>query len=227
MYTLHITNKNYSSWSLRPWVLMKELAIPFTEQLSAFTENPVQKEFLTFSPSGLVPCLHHNQLVIWDSLAITEYLAERHPDIWPQTTDARAWARSAAAEMHSGFNALRQQCPMSCGVRIRMKQISPALQRNLDRLNQLWGEGLTRFGGPFLAGEKFTAVDAFYAPVAFRIRTYGLALNEPAMNYAEKLLSLTAMQEWEADALKEIWREPAHEQEILAAGDLLADYRQQ
>lgn len=225
MYTLYIANKNYSSWSLRPWVLMKELAIPFTERLSVFTDSPVQKEFLTFSPTALVPCLHHDQLVVWDSLAITEYLAERHPNIWPQELEARAWARCAAAEMHSGFNALRQQCPMSCGVRIRIREISPALQRNLDRLEQLWGEGLARFGGPFLAGEKFTAVDAFYAPVAFRVRGYDLPLSKTAMSYVERLLALNAMREWEQAALREPWREPAHEEEVFAAGTLIADYR--
>lgn len=227
MYTLHITNKNYSSWSLRPWVLMKELAIPFTEQLSVFADSPVQKHFLTFSPTGLVPCLYDDQLVVWDSLAITEYLAERHPNVWPQESAARAWARCAAAEMHSGFSALRQQCSMSCGVRIRIKEISPALQRNLDRLEQLWGEGLARFGGPFLAGEKFTAADAFYAPVAFRVRGYELPLSNTAMDYVERLLALPAMREWEEAALREPWREPAHEQEVLAAGTLLADYRAQ
>lgn len=225
MYTLHITNKNYSSWSLRPWVLLKELQIPFIEQLSVFAASPVQEKFLTFSPTGLVPCLHHNNLIVWDSLAITEYLAEHHPSVWPQETTARAWARCAAAEMHSGFSALRQTCSMSCGVRIRLTQITPELQRNLDRLEQLWSDGLIRFGGPFLAGEKFTAVDAFFAPVAFRVRTYGLPLGEAAAHYVERLLALPSMKEWEAAALLEPWRDPGHEHEVLAVGSLLADYR--
>lgn len=226
MYTLHITNKNYSSWSLRPWVLMRELDISFNEQLAVFTDSAIQKHFMDFCPTGLVPCLHHDDLVVWDSLAIIEYLAERHAGVWPEDSRARAWARCAAAEMHSGFSALRQQCSMSCGVRIRIKEISPALQRNLDRLEQLWSEGLTRFGGPFLAGDKFTAVDAFYAPIAFSVRGYDLPLGKVAMDYVERLLQVNAMREWEQAALLEPWREPAHEQEVLAAGTLLADYRQ-
>jgi glutathione S-transferase len=225
MYSLFITNKNYSSWSLRPWVLLKELAIPFTEKLCPISDSEIQKDFLTFSPTGLVPCLHHNQLVVWDSLAIAEYLAEQHPTIWPQDIQARAWARSAAAEMHSGFSALRQACSMSCGVRIRLHTIRPNLQRNLNRLDQLWAEGLTRFGGPFLAGEKFTAVDAFFAPIAFRARTFDLPLNSISKDYLARLLALPSMQAWDEAALKESWREPTHEQEVLAAGTLLADYR--
>jgi glutathione S-transferase len=179
MYTLYIANKNYSSWSLRPWVLMQENAIAFTETLIPFSENSSWETFCSFAPNGKVPCLHHNDLIIWDSLAIAEYLAENHSGIWPIDPTARAWARSAAAEMHSGFNTIRQICGMSCGLRIQLHQIVPELQKDLDRLNELWKEGLEKFGGPFLTGSEFTAVDAFFCPVAFRAQTYNLSLHSP------------------------------------------------
>ncbi|MCX7173935.1 MAG: glutathione S-transferase family protein [Proteobacteria bacterium] len=207
MYTLFIANKNYSSWSLRPWVLMQQQAIPFEERLSAFGSGP----FREFSPSGRVPCLHHDGTVVWDSLAIVEYLAERHPGVWPADPQARAWARCAAAEMHSGFGVLRQHCGMNCGVRVRLHAITPALQQDVARVDKLWSEGLARFGGPFLAGAEFTAVDAFFAPVAFRVNTYGLKLGPAAAAYGQRLLSLPAMQRWYAEALREPWRDEAHE----------------
>lgn len=227
MFTLHIANKNYSSWSLRPWVLMRALNIPFNEQLHPFDIGTNWAVYRTFSPSGKVPCLQDGELHIWDSLAITEYLAETYPQIWPADKPARTWARSASAEMHSGFQALRNSCSMSCGHRIQMHEISPALQKDIERIDELWNEGLRKFGGAFLAGEKFTAVDAFFAPVAFRFQTYGLPLTGTAKDYLTRLLNLKAMQEWYASGLAETWREPEHEQEILAAGKLLADLRTQ
>ena len=226
MYQLYIANKLYSSWSLRPWLLLKQLAIPFTEKLVPFGSGASQPHFLQFSPTGKVPCLHDGERTVWDSLAMTEYLAERHAGVWPKDEDARAWARCAAAEMHSGFFALRQQCGMHCGLLIEMAETDAALQRDLDRLAALWQEGLNRFGGPFLAGDTFTAVDAFFAPVAIRVRGYHLSLPEAAAGYARHLLALPAMQEWLDEALAEPWVEPGHEQEILAAGRLVKDLRQ-
>lgn len=226
MFTLHIANKNYSSWSLRPWVLMRTLNIPFNEQLHPFDPDSNWAAYRTFSPSGKVPCLQDSETHIWDSLAIAEYLAETYPQVWPADKTARAWARSASAEMHSGFQALRNNCSMSCGHRIQLHAISPALQKDIARIDELWNEGLRKFGGAFLAGEKFTAVDAFFAPVAFRFQTYGLSLTGAAQEYFVRLLNLPAMQEWYASGLAETWREPEHEQEILAAGKLLADLRQ-
>ena len=120
MYTLYIGNKNYSSWSLRPWVLMRALSIPFEERLVPFEEGSNWNRFRAFSPNGRVPCLHDGTKVIWDSLAITEYLAERHAGVWPGDVDVRAWARSVAGEMHSGFAELRNRCTMNCGLRIRL-----------------------------------------------------------------------------------------------------------
>lgn len=225
MYHLHIANKNYSSWSLRPWVLMRALNIAFTETLHPFPEAGALDLYRKFSPSGKVPCLHDGDITVWDSLAIVEFLAEQHEGVWPQEKIARAWARSAAAEMHSGFQALRSTCGMNCGVRIEMASLSPSVQKDLARIDELWCEGLARFGGTFLTGDSFTAVDAFFAPVAFRVQTYGLPLSKNAMDYCQKLLALPAMQEWYSAALKEIWREPGHEHETLEAGKLLADYR--
>jgi len=222
MYELYIANKNYSSWSLRPWVLMHESAIEFREHLIPFGD-PGWEAFRRLSPSGKVPCLVDGDTVVWDSLAIVEYLAERHREVWPTDAAARAWARCAAAEMHSGFTELRNRCSMSCGVRMRLKQTPPALRRDLARLSSLWSDGLGRFGGPYLAGSSFTAVDAFFAPVAFRAQTYGLELAQAA--YVRRLLELPAMRRWYAAALAETFRDAPHEAEIAEMAVLLEDLR--
>ena len=180
MYDLYIANKNYSSWSLRPWVLMREFSLPFREHLVPFGGSIDPAAFRQFSPTGKVPCLVDGPITVWDSLAITEYLAERHAGVWPTDTAARAFARCAAAEMHSGYFALRNTCPMNCGLRVTLNPIAADLARELERLDALWSEGLDRFGGPFLAGGSFGAVDAFYAPVAFRVLTYDPPLGERA-----------------------------------------------
>jgi glutathione S-transferase len=211
MYELFIANKNYSSWSLRPWVLMRELSIPFTETLIPFGNLPDGTSIADVSPSGRVPCLRDGQLRVWDSLAIVEYLAERHEHVWPANSAARAFARSAAAEMHSGFFELREKCTMNCGIRARLGEIAAPLALELERLNALWLDGLEKFGGPFLAGPQFTAVDAFYAPVAFRVQIYGLQLKPAAMQYVARLLELESMREWYATALQEPWRHKEHE----------------
>jgi glutathione S-transferase len=225
MYDLYIANKNYSSWSLRTWVLMRELGIPFREHLLPFGEEVSWQGFRKISPSGKVPCLVDGDVVVWDSLAIAEYLAERHDGVWPREARARAWARSAAAEMHSGFGELRNRCSMSCGQRIRLHEVPAPLERDVARLAALWNEGLRRFGGPFLAGGSFTAVDAFYAPVAFRIQTYELALDVQAGAYASRLLTIRAMREWYAAALKETLRDQPHEDDVARVGTVLEDLR--
>jgi glutathione S-transferase len=225
MYDLYIANKNYSSWSLRPWVLMRELKIAFREHMVPFGLEESWQSYRKVSPSGKVPCLVDGDTVVWDSLAIAEYLAERHDAVWPAGAAARAWARSAAAEMHSGFGELRSRCSMSCGHRIQLSEIPAGLERDIARLGTLWSDGLHRFGGPFLAGEAFTAVDAFYAPVAFRIQSYGLTLNTAAMAYADRLLGTRAMREWYTDALAETLRDPPHDEEITRVGRVLEDLR--
>jgi glutathione S-transferase len=226
MLQLYIANKNYSSWSLRPWLLMRECGIAFDEQMVPFPQGSSWNEFRRFSPNGKVPCLVDGAITVWDSLAITEYLAERYDNVWPADNSTRAWARCAAAEMHSGFGALRSKCPMNCGLRVKPHDIGADLARDIARIDELWNEGLSRFGGPFLAGEKFGAVDAFFAPVAFRMQTYDLQTSANAAAYAQRLLALPAMQQWYAAGLAEPWRETDHEAEVLAAGTLIADYRQ-
>jgi glutathione S-transferase len=225
MYTLHIANKNYSSWSLRPWLVLSALQIPFAEIMHPFPEDGVYDLYRKFSPSGKVPCLQDGELAVWDSLAIVEYLAEQYPQVWPGNKTARAWARCAAAEMHSGFQTLRNNCGMSCGQRVKLHQVSPALQKDITRIDELWNQGLKKFGGPFLAGDKFSAVDAFFAPVVLRAQTYHLPMSVGAHNYQKTLLALPAMRAWYEAALLETWREPAHEAEVLAAGYVLADLR--
>ena len=225
MYTLHIANKNYSSWSLRPWALMTELSIPFTEVISPFEEGSNWDEFRKFSPTGLVPSLIDGDQVIWDSLGIVEYLFERHSNVWPEDSKARAWARCASAEMHSGFSALRNQCSMNCGLRIKLNEITENLQKDLTRIDELWNEGLSRFKGPYLAGNRFTAVDAFYAPVAFRLRGYGISLSPASQNYVNLILSTKSLLSWEEAALKESWREVSHERDALEYGVLIEDLR--
>lgn len=224
MIDLYIGNKNYSSWSLRPWLLMRELGIAFNEHQFRFG-SPDWRALEAISPTGRVPCLVEGGTTVWDSLAITEYLAESHGKVWPMDRAARAYARSAAAEMHSGFTALRSGCPMSCGVRIRLHKASPALHTDIARLEGLWSTGISLFGGPFLAGAHFTAVDAFFAPVAFRVQTYGLALSPGSAAYVAKLLALHGMRTWYADALQETFRDEPHEQEIVTLGTVTEDFR--
>ncbi len=225
MYTLHIANKNYSSWSLRPWLLMKALNIPFKEELHKFGEE----DFKQFSPTGTVPCLYdetrNETLIIWDSLAIVDHLAETHKNIWPENEKARAWSRSACAEMHSGFTGIRNTCSMSCGVRVKLHEETPDLLKDIARLNALWNEGLSTFGGPYLAGAHFTAVDSLYAPIVFRVQTYGLTLKDAAKNYVELMLAHPAMKEWYKDGINEDFQEQAHEEWIYNAGVVEKDLR--
>lgn len=225
MYTLHIANKNYSSWSLRPWVLLTELGIPFEEKLTPFTGSVNSEEFRKFSPNAKVPCLYDGEQAVWDSLAICEYMAEFNERVWPKEISARTWARCVVSEMHTGFPALRNICGMSVGVRVKLFEKSSALLEDIDRIDEIWSEGLDKFGGPFLAGTKFSAADAFFAPVAFRVRTFDLSLSKAAQAYCDNLLSLESMRLWETQALSETWRDSDHEQEMSLVGNVIADYR--
>ena len=224
-YTLTTANRNYSSWSLRPWLLMQALGIPFTDRIEPFASADNYDAFRAFSPTGQVPVLLDGETRVWDSLGITLYLADRHPEIWPQDKAARAFAQAVVAEMHGGFGALRNDCTMNVGVRVALRPMSQALARNVARVRELLEDGLDRFGGPWLAGERFTAADAFYAPVAFRIRTYGLDVGG-GQAWVDRVLAHPAMIEWETEALAETWREESHEAELVAAGTITADYRQ-
>jgi glutathione S-transferase len=223
-YTLITANRNYSSWSLRPWVLMKALHIPFTDRIEPFASDVNFDAFREFSPTGQVPALLDGDQTIWDSLGITLYLADRHDGVWPADSSARAFAQCGVCEMHGGFAALRGQCTMNVGVRVRPNPMSIGLQRDVARLEELFTQGLERFGGPFLAGPELSALDAFFAPVAFRIRTYGLDVGS-GQAWVDHMLAHPAMLAWEAEALREEWREVAHEEEMQAAGAVLEDFR--
>lgn len=223
-YTLITANRNYSSWSLRPWLLMKALEIPFAERFEPFTRLDNYEDFRKFSPTGQVPVLIDGTRVIPDSLGITLYLAERHTGVWPADEEARIFAQGAVVEMHGGFGHLRNDCTMNVGVRVQPKPMSDGLKRDVARVREIFEQGLDRFGGPWLAGSKFSAVDAFFAPVAFRIRTYGLDVGKGQI-WVEHVLAHPAMLDWEAQALAETWREESHEAELAAAGIITADYR--
>jgi len=230
MYALYIGNKRYSSWSMRPWVLLKALDIPFDEKLHFFKPGQAQPEFKAFSPSAKVPCLHDNDsgndVVVWDSLAIAEYLAEQHPAVWPSDRAARAFARCAAAEMHSSFAAIRDECSMNVALRIELpRPLSEGLRRDIARLGALFAEGVERFGGPFLAGSSFTAADAFFAPVASRCETYGIRFedNPKAQGYVDALLAHPAVQAWIQQGIRETEREPYHEEDCVRGRKVLED----
>lgn len=225
MFELHIANKNYSSWSLRPWLLMRALDIPFLEKLHYFASPGTPSTFGTLSPSAKVPLLVSNEFYIWDTLSIVEYLAEEYPEVWPSEKINRAWARSACAEMHSSFFALRNECSMSVGVRVRLHEMSVALKSDIARIESLWADGFDRFKGVWLAGNQFTAVDAFFGPVAFRFRTYGILLTDRSQAYVEKLLNHPAMIEWEQDAINETVRDKSHDVEIENQGLIVQDLR--
>jgi glutathione S-transferase len=199
-----IGTKAWSTWSLRPWLALKKTGAPFTERLIQLRQGVGTEQAIEpHSPSGLVPALHDGDLVIWDSLAICEYLAERFPQarLWPQDPAARAVARSAAAEMHSGFSSLRGECPMDLAAEPKSAELSEATQKDIRRIVRLWSDLLARFGGPYLAGAEWGIVDAFFTPVATRFRTYGVVLSSygdtgAAGAYAERLLERPEFLAW-------------------------------
>ena len=205
MYELYIGNKNYSSWSLRGFLAMKLSGASFTERIVSLSgtgePNPGNR---SFSPTGRVPCLHDGATVVWDSLAIAEYLAERHPGMWPTDPAARAWARSAAAEMHSGFSTLRNEMTMCIRERVDVRPWSDGLVRDIARVTELWNEGRRRYaqGGPYLCG-AYSLADVFYAPVLFRFRTYGVTPQGDADTYLQAALQQPFVREWENAALAE------------------------
>ena len=224
-YTLVTANRNYSSWSLRPWLLMTALEIAFEDRIEPFLAPVNYDAFRAFSPTGQVPVLIDGTRTVWDSLGIILYLAERHDGVWPAGEESRAWAMCAVTEMHGGFSALRNERTMNIGVRVDVAPGSAALDRDVARITELWAEGLDRFGGPWLAGSEFTAVDAFYAPVAFRVRTYGSDVGPAGLAWVERIIAHPAMRDWEATALAETWREESHEADLATCGSITADFR--
>ena len=200
---LVIGTKTWSSWSMRPWLALTRTGAPFTERLIDLRQqnNQTYETIRPLSKSGLVPALKDGDLVVWDSLAICEYLAEKFPaaKLWPDDAIARALGRSAAAEMHAGFQALRQECSMALELEPRQAELSEAALKNVARITELWNELLGRFGGPFLLGD-WSIADAFYAPVASRFRTYGIKPQGAAGAYVETILATPDFREWEAAA---------------------------
>ncbi|HEV7345331.1 MAG TPA: glutathione S-transferase family protein [Devosia sp.] len=203
---LLIGNRNYSSWSLRPWLVLRHFDIPFEDEVLQLQGEGFRDVLAQRSPTGRVPVLLDGELTIVETVAIIEYLADRFPDklIWPADIAERARARAAAAEMHGGFSALRQHAPMNLRASHPGKVSRDAVARDLQRLETLWGDLLLRSGGPFLFG-AFTAADAMFAPVATRIRTYQLPASDVAAEYVESIYGLPAFQEWLALALHEPW----------------------
>jgi glutathione S-transferase len=204
--TLVIANKNYSSWSMRPWVLLRALGIDFEEVQLKFDSDEWKQGIARWSPSGLVPVLWLDGEPIWDSLAIVETVAERWPDkhVWPRDLRARMVARSICAEMHSGFRALRNAMPMNIRGEHPGKGMSVEVERDIDRIVANWTIARERFGrgGEMLFG-AFTAADAFYAPVVTRLATYAVKLPPVARRYADAVLALPAVREWSASARAE------------------------
>jgi glutathione S-transferase len=224
VYKLYVGNKNYSSWSLRGWLATKLSGAPFEEvPVALSTEGTLNPAFRAFSPTMRVPCLHDGTTVVWDSLAIAEYLAERHSGMWPGDAVTRAWARSVCAEMHSGFTALRTDMPMCIRERVDIRPWSPAVERDVARVTEIWTEGRRRFakGGPYLCG-AFSVADAFYAPVAFRFRTYAVEPGGDAGAYLGTLLAHSLVKDWEAAALKETAIIDADEPRIIHRDKLAA-----
>jgi glutathione S-transferase len=205
---LVIGNKNYSSWSMRPWLALRASNIPFEEVfVPLYTDNKADKErLLSFSPSGKVPALIDGEVTVWDSLAIIEYVAERFPQarLWPEDRAQRAQARAISAEMHSGFLPLRNECGMNLHRPVRAVPLSADAQANVARIQQIWIDCRERYGegGPFLFG-AFGAVDAMYAPVVHRFRTYAVEVAPEVRTYMEAMIALPAFAQWTAEGLAE------------------------
>jgi glutathione S-transferase len=204
--TLVIGNQNYSSWSMRPWVLMKQLGIEFQAKKFGFHTPEWDAEIERWSPSRLVPVLWRGDQAVWDTLAIMEALNEWYPDkgVWPRDPAARAFARSASAEMHSGFRDLRANMPMNIRASHPGKGMKPEVQANIERIEHLWNEARRRFGagGPFLCG-AFSAADAMYAPVVMRFKTYDVKLGSEAARYCEAMRNAPGVRAWIDEASKE------------------------
>lgn len=217
MFKLLIGNKNYSSWSLRPWLLLKQADIPFEEILIPLYQGDYKARILDLSPSGKVPCLIDGNVAVWDSLAIAEYLAELYPSLhlWPDDPAARAEARSISAEMHAGFTNLRSQMGMNLRRHVPGTVPTPSAQADIDRIEHIWQHCRQRHAdaGPFLFG-RFSIADAMYAPVCARFRSYSVPLQPASQAYVDHMLELPALREWYAAAEAEphviACLEPAH-----------------
>jgi glutathione S-transferase len=197
MLNLIIGNKNYSSWSLRPWLVLKQFGIEFTESRIPLYAQTSKKQLLEKSSSGKVPVLIDQDLTVWDSLAICEYIADLHPDkkCWPTDPKEKALARAVCAEMHSSFMTIRNALPMNCRKKIEFKSITSELQGEIDRICQIWQECLSSSKGPFLFGQ-FSIADAMYAPLVLRFNSYGINVCDVEAEYMQTILALDSLQEW-------------------------------
>lgn len=205
MFDLYIGNKNYSSWSLRPWLLMKHFGVPFAEHLVSVAGRDYNPVLKPLAGNARVPCLHEDGFQVWESIAIAEFLAERYPEMWPADPKARARARSISAEMHAGFTHLRTAMPMNLKFKLRGKPATPEVQRDIDRVVEIWEEARTHFAtgnGPYLFGE-FSVADAMYAPVVWRFHGYNVDLSPVAAAYRDAMLAHPAMGEWYAAGIGE------------------------
>jgi len=209
---LYLGNRNYSSWSLRAWLALEQSGLSFREEMIWFDQDADRRQRLGISPAGRVPVLVHGGLAIWDSLAIAEYLAELAPDagLWPEERAARARARSLCAEMHSGFPAIRKDLPMNVRAHTAFRQRGSAVAKEIDRLTSMWTDTRREFGagGDLLFGSRSLA-DTFYAPIAFRFRTYGIETHDEATAWLEALLNLPPMRDWAMKAESEGHPAPA------------------
>lgn len=207
-FTLIIGNKNYSSWSLRPWILMKYFKIPFEELLVPLYEGNYKSELVKYAPNEKVPILIDGDVKVWESLSICEYVAERFPNerMWPQKIEHRAWARSVAQEMHAGFSHLRKHMPMNIRGTFPGKGRSHEVGLDIHRVLQIWESCRRQFknDGPFLFGH-FTIADAMFVPVVTRFRTYGVKTVSYSNEYYDTILDLPSFKEWEAAAGREAW----------------------
>jgi glutathione S-transferase len=209
---LIIGNKNYSSWSFRPWIAMKVAAIPFEERVISLSDPDFKRAIASVSKNGRVPAIDDDGVHVWESLAVLEYLAEKfpHAKLWPADVQARAHARAIAAEMHAGFGALRSECPMNFWRPVKRRDLSAAARADATHIDAMWSECLVRYGGPFLFG-AFGAADAMYAPVVSRFYTYAVEVGERSRAYMEAIMALPAWAEWKEAALKEPWVLPDDE----------------
>jgi len=206
---LILANKAYSSWSLRPWILLAHFKIPFEEVVIPMDEPETRANMLKYAPSGKCPSLHDGKIAVWESLAIIEYVAETHPEraIWPRGKAARAHARSLANEMHAGFGALRQACPTNFRRSVRPVAVSEEVRADVARIEEAWAHARETFGkaGPYLFG-RFSAADAMFAPVVNRFHVYDIPVSKSARAYMETMMALPAWKAWIAAAEAEPWR---------------------
>lgn len=212
--TLVIGNKNYSSWSFRPWIAMKNAGLAFEEKIVPLYAPGSKEEILKASPAGKVPVLLDGDVAVWESLAILDYLADKFPaaKLWPADAGARAYARSIAAEMHAGFAPLRNHCPMNMRRPVKSRGVPDDVAQNVRRIDQIWSDSHARFGkgGAFLFG-AFGAADAMYAPVVSRFVTYDLPASAAARDYIAAVQALPAWKEWREAGVKETWTIPHDE----------------